>query len=168
MEGLVMGTRSGDIDPGLIEHMMRSRDLPMADIMKMLNRGSGLKGLSGKSNDMRTLLLAAKAGDEASRRAIDVFCFRVARQFAALSVSLPSVDAVVFTGGIGEHSGIVREKILANWPAMGFRLEDYPNRKNGKSTNGRISEAGTPLVMAVPTDEESMIAQDTLAIISAD
>ncbi|MAD45154.1 MAG: propionate/acetate kinase [Oceanospirillaceae bacterium] len=167
MEGLVMGTRSGDIDPGLIEHMMRSRDLPMADIMKQLNRGAGLKGLSGKSNDMRTLLLAAKAGNDACQRAIDVFCFRVARQFAALSVSLPSVDAVVFTGGIGEHSGVVREKILANWPAMGFRLDDYPNRKNGSSTQGRISVEDTPRVLVVPTDEESMIAQDTLALISA-
>jgi len=165
MEGLVMGTRCGDIDPGLTDHMMRSRDLPMANVMKQLNRGSGLKGLSGKSNDMRTLLIAAKAGDKRAKTAINVFSFRVARQFAALSVSLPHIDAVIFTGGIGEHSGEIRRKILANWPSMGFRLEDYPNRKNGLSTKGRISEPDTPMVMAIPTDEESMIAQDTLALI---
>jgi len=165
MEGLVMGTRCGDIDPGLIAHMMRSHDGSVEDIMKQLNRNSGLKGLSGKSNDMRTLLLAAKAGDQHAERAIRVFCFRTARQLAALSVSLPGIDAVVFTGGIGEHAGEIREKILANWPAMNFRLEDYPNRKNGKNTQGRISEVQSPLVMVIPTDEESMIATDTLALI---
>ena len=163
LEGLVMGTRCGDTDPGLIEHMLRESDLSMDDIMRSLNRDSGLKGLSGISNDMRTLLAAEEEGNEAARRAIDVFCFRVARQLAALSANLSSTDAVVFTGGIGEHSAIVRRRILAAWRSIPFRLNTDLNEGNG-ADDGRISETGTPLVLVIPTDEERMIAQDTCKI----
>ena len=165
MEGLVMGTRCGNIDPGLIEHMMRSQGMSVDSIMKDLNRNSGLKGLSGISNDMRTLLISAKAGQAAASRAIDVFSFRVAREFAALSVSLPTIDAVVFTGGIGEHAAPVRQRILAAWRTMNFRLDETLNNRHGDKT-GRISQTGSPLVMVVPTSEEQMIATDTLALIS--
>lgn len=164
LEGLVMGTRCGDIDPGLIEHIMRSRNMTLNAVMQVLNRNSGLKGLSGISNDMRTLLLSAKAGNDDARRAIEVFSFRVARQFAALSVSLPSIDAVVFTGGIGEHAAPIRQRILASWRSMNFRLDEQLNRKNGDAS-GRISQSGSPLAMVVPTSEERMIAQDTLRLL---
>ncbi|WP_430461919.1 acetate/propionate family kinase [Thalassolituus sp. LLYu03] len=161
LEGLVMGTRCGDIDPGLIEHMQRARDLSLADIMRELNRNSGLRGLSGIGNDMRELLAAEAAGHDGARRAIDVFCFRVAKEFAALSVSLPGVDAVVFTGGIGEHAPAIRRRILVAWRSMNYRLDDALNDANGDD-KGRISQNGSPLVMVVPTSEERMIAEDTL------
>lgn len=164
LEGLVMGTRCGDIDPGLIAHMKRSRNMTIEEVTRDLNRNSGLKGLSGIGNDMRQLLQAEKEGHEGARRAIDVFCFRVARQFAALSVSLPSLDAIVFTGGIGEHAGEVRRRILAAWRMMNYRLDEQLNASNGDAL-GRISQTGSPLALVVPTSEERMIAADTLKLI---
>ncbi len=166
LEGLVMGSRCGDIDPGLIEHMSRSRDLTLEQIMRELNRNSGLKGLSGLSNDMRTLLAAEAEGHEGARRAIQVFCFRVARQFSALATSLPSIDAVIFTGGIGEHAAPVRQRILAAWRFMNFRLDSDLNNRHGDDL-GRISQPGSPLVLVVPTSEERMIALDTYTLIAA-
>lgn len=166
LEGLVMGSRCGDIDPGLIEHMARSRGLTLEQSMHELNRNSGLKGLSGLSNDMRTLLQAEAEGHAGAKRAIDVFCFRVARQFAALSVSLPEVDAVVFTGGIGEHAANVRQRILAAWRSWHFRLDDALNQQHGDQ-QGRITQPGSPLALVVPTDEERMIALDTYQLTGA-
>ena len=163
LEGLIMGTRSGDIDPGLLEHMMRESGSSMTELMTALNRKSGLLGLSGISNDMRTLLQHEAAGEPAAKRALDTFCFRVARQLAALSSNLSSTDAVVFTGGIGENSADIRRRILANWRNIQFRLNTALNQANGDES-GRISETGTPLVLVIPTDEEQMIAQDTLKI----
>lgn len=166
LEGLVMGTRSGDIDPGLIEFMSKAAEQPLDDLMTSLNRESGLLGLSGGlSNDMRTILEAESEGDEAARRAIDAFCFRTARHLAALSTNFTHTDAVVFTGGIGEHSANIRQRILACWKNIPYRLNSEFNQSNGNET-GRISEQGTPLVMVVPTDEERMIAQDTYRLTS--
>ena len=166
LEGLVMGTRSGDIDPGLIEFMSKAAEQPLDDLMTSLNRESGLLGLSGGlSNDMRNLLEAESEGDETARRAIDAFCFRTARHLAALSTNFTHTDAVVFTGGIGEHSANIRQRILACWKNIPYRLNSEFNQSNGNET-GRISEQGTPLVMVVPTDEERMIAQDTYRLTS--
>ncbi|MEE2749432.1 MAG: acetate/propionate family kinase, partial [Pseudomonadota bacterium] len=132
LEGLVMGTRSGDIDPGLIEFMSKAAEQPLDDLMTSLNRESGLLGLSGGlSNDMRTLLEAESEGDEAARRAIDAFCFRTARHLAALSTNFTHTDAVVFTGGIGEHSANIRQRILACWKNIPYRLNSEFNQSNG-------------------------------------
>lgn len=160
LEGLVMGTRSGDIDPGLIEHMQRASGLSFTDIMQQLNRHSGLKGISGLSNDMRTLLEAEAAGSAQAKQAIDIFAFRVARHFAALSASLPSLDAVVFTGGIGENASAVRARILENWKLHNFQIDNELNNQHG-DTIGRITQLGSPLAMVVATDEELLIASDT-------
>lgn len=161
LEGLVMGTRCGDIDPGLIEHLMRTSDLTFEEIMQQLNRNSGLKGLSGIGNDMRTLLEAEAAGNDNAKLAIEVFCFRVARHFAALSASLTELDAVVFSGGIGEYAVSVRERILANWKFMKFAIDPALNEQHGDE-QGRITTADSPfLALVVPTDEERLIALDT-------
>lgn len=160
LEGLVMGTRTGDIDPGLIEHMLRSSGLSFEQIMDSLNRKSGLKGISGVSNDMRTLLEAEEKGDARAKLAIDIFCFRAARQFAALSTSLERLDAVVFTGGIGENAVAIRERILQQWQIMQFELDPQLNQNNG-DYQGRITTKDSPLALVVPTDEERLIALDT-------
>lgn len=160
LEGLIMGTRSGDIDPGLLSHMANETGASLDKLMSDLNRKSGLLGLSGLSNDMRTLLAAEQDGNKGAKRAIDAFCFRIARNLAALNCNLSSVDAVVFTGGIGEHSGEIRRRILAAWRSVPHRLNADFNDANGNSS-GRISEQGAPLVMVIPTDEELMIATDT-------
>lgn len=166
LEGLVMGSRCGDIDPGLIEHMQRSRGLSLHEMMRELNRNSGLKGLSGLSNDMRTLLQAEAEGHAGAARAIAVFCFRVARHFAALSASLPAIDAVVFTGGIGEHAPLIRQRILAAWRHLNFRIDPDLNQQHGDA-HGRITQPGSPLAMVVATDEERMIALDTYELTEA-
>src|SRR5690554_650968 len=160
LEGLVMGTRTGDIDPGLIEHMLRSSSFSFEEIMHKLNRESGLKGISGLTNDMRTLLEKEAEGHEAASRAIEVFCFRMARHFAALSTSLPSIDAIVFTGGIGENAAPVRERILKHWQSMPFELDATLNQQHGDA-QGRITSQDSPLALVVPTDEEGLIALDT-------
>ncbi|MFT6422808.1 MAG: acetate kinase [Thalassolituus sp.] len=160
LEGLIMGTRSGDVDPGLLAHMTNETGASLDELMSDLNRKSGLLGLSDLSNDMRTLLAAEQDDNAGAKRAIDAFCFRVARQLSALSCNLSSTDAVVFTGGIGEHSGEIRRRILAAWRNIPYRLDSSLNDNNGNQS-GRISEKGTPLVMVIPTDEELMIATDT-------
>lgn len=166
LEGLIMGTRCGDIDPGLIEHMLRSSSLSFAEIMNDLNRNSGLKGLSGLGNDMRSLLEAKAQGHEGAARAIDVFSFRVARHFSALATTLPNIDAVVFTGGIGEKAAPVRAQILTHWANQQFQLDDALNAANGDE-QGRITALGSPLALVIPTNEELLIAQDTFRLTSS-
>jgi acetate kinase len=164
MDGLVMGTRSGAVDPGLHDHMHRHDGLSLDQVMTDLNRHSGLLGLSGLSNDMRTLLEAEADGHAGATRAIEVFCFRAARELAGLSCSLPNIDAVVFTGGIGEHSAVIRQRILAQWRNIPYQLNDDLNTRHGDEP-GRISEPGSPLVLVIATNEESMIARDTFRIV---
>lgn len=166
LEGLVMGTRTGDIDPGLIEHMLRSSPFSFEEVMHKLNRESGLKGISGLTNDMRSLLAAEADGHEGAARAIEVFCFRIARHFAALSTSLPSIDAVVFTGGIGENAAPIRQRILQQWQPMQFELETALNQQHGDE-QGRITATHSPLSLVVATDEEGLIALDTYQLTEA-
>lgn len=167
LEGLVMGSRSGDIDPGMIDYMVHHQGKTLEQVSSDLNRNSGLKGLSGLSNDMRTLLQAEADGDHNAKRAVDVFCFRAARQLAGLAASLPSIDAMVFTGGIGEHANVVRQRILSAWRSAAFRLDLDLNNANGDQA-GRITVSGSPLAMVVATDEERMIAQDTYQLVNHD
>ena len=167
LDGMIMGTRSGSIDPGLHQHMQHISHLSLDDISTQLNRASGLRGLSDLSNDMRTLLDAEATGHEGAKRAVHVYCFRAARELAALNASLSSRDALIFTGGIGEHSGVIRQRILAAWRNEKFRLDTSLNQAHGEDANGRISQIGSPLVMVIPTNEESMIAKDTFSLISS-
>ena len=163
IEGLAMGTRCGNIDPGLIEFIANLEDKNIAEIMQILNKQSGLLGLSGISNDMRTLLEHQNASDDNARRAIDTFCYRIARELGALATGLERIDAVVFTGGIGEHAAAVRERIMNFWCNSQVQLDSELNNNNGDD-NGRISQADSPLAMVIATNEELMIAQDTFGI----
>ena len=167
LDGMIMGTRSGSIDPGLHQHMQHISHLSLDDISAQLNRASGLKGLSDLSNDMRTLLEAEAAQHEGAQRAVQVYCFRAARELAALNASLSSRDALIFTGGIGEHSDVIRRRILAAWRNEKFRLDDELNARHGDPDTGRISQTGSPLVLVIPTNEESMIAKDTFSLIQS-
>ena len=163
LEGLIMGTRSGDIDPGLFD-FMHQRGYSADAINTMLNRESGLKGLSGISNDMRTLTERAEAGDEQASLAVAVFCFRLARYIGAMMASLPRLDAMVFTGGIGENSARVRAQTLAHLGLVGFAADGNANDRNGAGTLGAIHRESHYPVLVIPTDEEQLIAMDTVAI----
>ena len=159
LEGLVMGTRSGDIDPGLIDFIARLTGYSLEKITSILNRESGLLGLSGRSNDMRTLLEASEAGDEKATLAIEVFCYRLAKALLGLTVGLTQLDAIVFTGGIGEHAALVRSKTLAQLKLLGVLVDEKHNQVHGQLSSGCISAFESKVtVLVVPTNEEKMIA----------
>lgn len=166
LEGLVMGTRSGDVDPGLHEYLAQRLDMSLKDITTMLNRESGLLGLSGLSNDMRELTEAASAGNADAQRAIDVFCFRLARQIGALAASLERLDALIFTGGIGENAASIRAKVLTLLPLLGFECAPELNLSHGNEQGLVTTDESTP-ALVIPTREEWMIANDAYRLTHA-
>lgn len=165
LEGLVMGTRSGDVDPGLLIHLGTTCGYSIEDLNRLLNKESGLLGLSGLSNDMRTLQEAATQGDGRAALAIDIFCYRLAKAIAGLAIALPRIDGLIFTGGIGENSALVRSKVLRQLGVLGFTLNETANQENGRNSEGRISGDYGPAALVVPTNEELMIALDTANLI---
>ena len=162
LEGLVMGTRSGDVDPNLHEFLAKHAQLDLQQITEMLNKKSGLLGLSGVSNDMRTLLALRAEGNDRARLAIEVFCYRLAKAILGLCAGLSRVDALVFTGGIGEHAAEVRAQTLGHLRVLGAAVDDELNRVHGAEQDGRITrEASTLLSLVIPTNEELVIARET-------
>ena len=167
LDGLIMGTRCGSVDPGLIEFMMKAENASIEEIMNSLNKKSGLLGLSGCSNDMRTLLAEEEAGNDQAKKAIDAFCYRIARELSALSASLPTIDALVFTGGIGEHAASIRQRIINFWPNSKITLDAKLNKQAGND-QGLISQVDSPKAMVLATNEELMIAQDCYELCNND
>ncbi len=162
LEGLVMGTRSGDVDPSLPAFMAQSSGMSLDEITTCLNQQSGLLGMSQLSNDMRTLLAAAADGHHEAAQAIDVFCYRLARALAGLSCALARIDAVVFTGGMGEHAAAIRQQTVAHLTLLGLKLDPARNAQHGQQSEGFISsdESACP-VLVITTNEEAMIARYT-------
>jgi acetate kinase len=167
LEGLAMGTRSGDVDPSLIPFLCERLNLKTSDVMNILNKQSGLQGLSGISNDMREIQQAAEQGHVRANLAIEVFAFKIARYLGALAVSLPRIDALIFTGGIGENDRLTRSLILEHLTILGFEVDGALNQTNGND-QGRITTDTSTLAMVVATNEELMIAQDTFALTTQD
>jgi acetate kinase len=162
LEGIVMGTRSGDVDPNLHEFLAKHAKLDLHQITEMLNKKSGLLGLSGVSNDMRTLLALRAQGNDRARLAIEVFCYRLAKAILGLCAGLSRVDALVFTGGIGEHAAEVRAQTLGHLRVLGAVVDDELNRVHGAEQNGRITrESSALLSLVIPTNEELVIARET-------
>ena len=168
LEGLVMGTRSGDIDPGVFGYLAGQTGMTAAELTDVLNTRSGLLGLYGASNDMRSIQAAAAAGDERAQLALEVFVHRLAKAIAGLVTSLDRLDALVFTAGIGENSVVVRRLVLARLGFLGLTEDPDANARHGHDTHGRISTPGPVQALVVPTDEELMIARDTARLIAGD
>lgn len=164
LEGVVMGTRSGDVDPSLHSFLANNLGWDIYKIDKMLNSQSGLLGLSDLSNDMRTLIEASEQGNEDATLAIEVFCYRLAKSLAALSCGLPRLDGLFFTGGIGENSAYIRKKTVAFLPHFGFNLNKEANDSLKRGTEGRIDTGTGPQIWVVPTDEEGRIAKETASV----
>jgi len=165
LEGLVMGTRCGDLDPAVVLYMLE-RGLSAKDVDRTLNKESGLLGLSGCSNDMRDLLEAAAGGHAGARLAMDVFVYRLAKYVGAYWAILPGVDALVLTGGIGENAAPVRAELVRSLGRLGARLDEQRNAETVGGRAGPISAEGSALpVWVVPTNEELMIARDTHGIV---
>jgi acetate kinase len=166
LEGLVMGTRSGDVDPNLLLFLVENTGRDFREVTDLLNRGSGLLGISGLSNDMRTLQEAADKGDRRADLAIAIFCYRLAKGILALAASLDRIDALVFTGGIGENAVPVRERTLASLKVLKAEVSPQLNAVHGKNAAGRITtEASGLLAMVVPTNEELVIAREAVAFV---
>ena len=166
LEGVVMGTRSGDVDPSIHSFLASNLGWDIYKIDKMLNSQSGLLGLSDLSNDMRTLIEASEQGDEDATLAIEVFCYRLAKSLAALSCGLPRLDGLFFTGGIGENSAYIREKTIAYLPHFGFNFSKEANDNLKRGTEGRIDAGTGPQIWVVPTDEEGRIAKETEHVVA--
>lgn len=159
LDGLPMGTRCGQIDPGVLIHLMRQRGVSLDEVEDLLCNRSGLKGLSGVSNDMRDLL---KSDRPEARVAVDYFVDRVGRELGALAAVLGGLDTLVFTAGIGEHSAEIRARVCRGASWLGVSLDEDANRRG----DSRISTVGRyPSVWVIPTDEERMIAEHTLRLI---
>ena len=165
LEGLLMGTRCGDLDPAIILYLMSKDELTIHDVSTLLNRFSGLYGISGDSNDMRELIDAAAKGDAQSETAIDSFCYRLRKYIGAYTAVLGHVDGLVFTGGIGENSPLVREKTCQGLAELGYEIDPARNQQAvGKSSE--ISAASSRIrVFVIPTNEELLIARDTFRVI---
>lgn len=161
LAGLMMGTRSGDIDPGIHAYLCEKLNKNIDEITAILNKQSGLLGVSGVSMDMRSLHAAAKEGNERAQLAIDIFCYRLARMIGAMAVSLTHMDALIFTGGIGENDRYVREQVLTQLAILGFKVDNDANQQSGVKTQHRISTTQSTLALVIPTNEELLIAKDT-------
>jgi acetate kinase len=137
------------------------------DVLSVLNSRSGLLGLSGHSNDMRALQSRAQAGDDSALLAVEIFCYRLAKAVSSLVVALGRLDALVFTGGIGENDADVRERVVDALGFLGLRLDPEANGQHGRASSGRIcmTTDGVPTALVVPTDEELSIARDTIRLI---
>lgn len=166
LEGVVMGTRSGDVDPNLHGYLARTLGWNLEKIDRLLNHESGLLGLSGLTNDMRTLEQARLNGHAGAALAIEVFCYRLAKSLAALSCALPQLDGVVFTGGIGENSALVREKTVAHLHLLNLYIDPAANAACVHGKAGAIQAEGSVRILVVPTDEEGQIARDTATVLN--
>jgi acetate kinase len=164
LEGLVMGTRCGDIDPAIIPFLARVKGMSVRDIDNVLNKKSGVLGVSGIGNDMRLIEQAEKQGNDRAKLALDIYCYRVRKYIGAYSAALGRVDAVVFTAGVGENSDTVRERIMSDLRNIGYDLDKEKNR-GARGMELDIATATSPCrIFIIPTNEELMIARDTYAI----
>ena len=165
LEGLVMGTRSGDVDPNLHAHLGRTLGWDLPRIEQLLNRESGLLGLSGLSNDMRQLEQAAEQGHGGAQLAIEVFCYRLARSLLGLGAALPRLDGLLFTGGIGENSARIRARTVEHMAILGLKIDAAANTGLGRGAAAPIHADGSTAIWVIPTDEERQIAEESLALL---
>ena len=166
LEGLVMGTRSGDIDPACVEYIMNKTGMSISETLNYLNKKSGVLGISGISSDFRDLIAAADSGNERAKLTIDMFVYRVKKYIGSYAAALGGVDCILFTGGIGENVKIVRSRVMEGLEYLGV---DFDKEKSDNAPRGQTVELQKPAskvkVLILPTNEELVIARETLALI---
>lgn len=164
-EGLMMGTRTGDIDPGAMLFLMEKHNLSTKEMLDIINKKSGVAGVTGISPDMREICAAADAGDEKAKLSLDMYAHRITKYIGAYAAEMNGVDIIVFTGGVGEHQQFTRADVCSTLGFMGVEIDEAVNNANNgdeeiiSSTNSKVK------VVVIPTDEEYMIAKDTEAIV---
>jgi acetate kinase len=163
LEGLLMGTRSGDLDPSLILYIMGKEGLSLHEAGTLLNKHSGLIGISGESSDMREIIASVKDEQKRSVYAFEIFCYRIKKYIGAYTAAMGGLDALVFTGGIGENAVEVREEVCRNMDYLGIKLDTLKN----ESREQIISDSSSKVkIFRIPTNEELVIAMDTAKIVS--
>lgn len=167
LEGLVMGTRSGDLDPAILQYICNHEKIDINEMLRILNKESGVMALSnGLSSDFRDLEEAMDNGNKAAGLAIDAFCYRVAKYVGAYVAAMNGVDAITFTGGIGENAGIVRKKVLAHLGYLGITMDEEQNKKRGERFILSTKDSKVT-VSVIPTNEELAICRETVALVNA-
>jgi acetate kinase len=166
LEGLLMGTRSGDLDPAIILHIMAREELSLHEANTLLNKHSGLQGISGVSGDMRDIISEAQEGNSSAQLALDVYCYRIRKYIGAYAAAMGGLDVLIFTAGIGENSPLVRKKCCEDLEFLGIKMDEARNEKAPKGSSSRIqTDDSTAEVMVIPTNEELVIALDTQRVI---
>lgn len=164
LEGLVMGTRSGDIDPAIMEFIAKKENLSIEEVMNVLNKKSGVYGMSGVSSDFRDLDAAANSGNELAQNAVDVFCYRVAKYVGAYAAAMNGVDAIAFTAGVGENDGKVRKLVCERLGFLGITIDEDKNKIRGEEVVISTPDSKVK-VLVIPTNEEYAIACETTALV---
>jgi len=164
LEGLVMGTRCGDLDPAINNYLIEQLNYSQAQVTELFNKKSGLLGISELSNDCRLIEEAAEQGHAGAQLALEIFCYRLAKYIASYTVPLGQLDAVVFTGGIGENSDVIRATVLSLLKIFGFTLDQQANLDARFGKSGFINGPTGPKAIVIPTDEELVIAQDAIRL----
>jgi acetate kinase len=167
LEGLIMGTRSGDLDPAIHVYLARQTGMTNDEVEALFNRESGLKGIFGE-NDMRKILRRADLGDERAQLAIEMYCYRVKKYIGAYLAILSGINALVFTGGIGENGTLIRQRICGGLEPLGMVVDDKKNQTTSKEAFEIQAEEATVKILVVPTHEELEIARQTVAAIQAE
>jgi acetate kinase len=168
LEGLVMGTRCGDIDPALVPFLMKTYGLDTSGIDRMMNKESGLLGISGVGSDMRDIEATSAAGNERAKLALDIFCYRARKYVGAYAAAMGGVDAIVFTAGIGENSPTVRALTCQGLEYMGAELDSSKNEAQARGERVISTDSSKVKILVVPTNEELMIARETAEIVGKD
>jgi len=155
-----MGTRSGDIDPAVIGHLVGREEMTVGDALALLNQQSGLRGVSGLSGDVRDLLAAEREGDERAKLALDLYCYRIGKTIGALAAAMGGLDVVAFTAGVGENAAGIRARALARLGHLGIRVNAARNRRLTGGAEGTF-HGGRVVLAVVHTDEARVIAVET-------
>lgn len=165
LEGLLMGTRCGDIDPSIILHVMAREELSLHEANTLLNKHSGMQGISGVSSDMRDIIEESQKGNRGAQLAFDIYCYRIKKYIGAYAAAMGGLDVLVFTAGIGENSPLVRKKCCENLGFFGVKIDDERNEEGVRIEQQISSDDSKVKVFAIPTNEELVIAIDTERII---
>ena len=168
LEGLLMGTRCGDLDPAVILHIMAREELTLQEANTLLNKHSGMQGISGHSSDMRDIIQEAKEGHANSKLALEIYCYRIKKYIGAYAAAMGGLDSLVFTAGIGENSPLIREKCCAGLEFLGIEIDEERNDE-AIGVEGLISKDKSRVrVFSIPTNEELVIAEETKKVLEVD
>ncbi len=166
VQGLMMGTRSGDVGAGALQYMISQEGITIDDALNIMNKKSGILGISGKSSDLREVLDGMQEGDDRCRLAVDMVAYNIKKYVGSYVAALDGIDALCFTGGIGENAALIREKVCAGLDAMGLVLDPVKNNKRSKEARDIASNGSAARIFVIPTNEEYVIANDTYKVVS--